>query len=500
MFKISLYKNIAKASFWSFLSEIVAKTLGPLLFLVMTMLLSPKDFGLVAVATTILGLLMVISDMGMSKVIIQESGDEEYLDQLNNVAFWFNIVMGMLVFLVLFLFSTPIAKLYGEPAASAILQVMSLQVIFFAFSSIQSAIKKKYLDFKSLFYIRLVTVCTPALVSVPLAFMGVGFWAIVWGNVLGSLATAIILWKNSVWKPRFYFNFIILKYIFSKGIWSTFESLIVWVPILLDTFLITKYLSSSNLGLYITSRNLFTVAVGVFLGPLIPILFSSLSIIKNDLAAMKRAVLFSQKMIFAVSAMMGVFVFIFRDIIEKLVFTDDWDGLGQIVGILFLVLGFEYFCSSIIEGFRAKGKFKILALNVLVCTVISIPILFYAAQFSLISYVIVRTLLLFIQFPVFIFYSPQILGLRWLDYLTNTKHSLWIVLSLLALNSFLVFFGVREEIKYFALLAAFIYALYLLIAIEKTSFLKIMEHVNFRKVLAKFNWRKGGHEKSEKNS
>ena len=138
MFGISLYKNIAKASFWSFLSEIVAKTIGPLLFLVMTLLLSPKDFGLVAVATVILGLLMVISDMGMSKVIIQESGDEEYLDHLNNVAFWFNVVLGLLVFLLLFLFSTPIANLYGEPKASSILQIMSLQVIFFSLSSIFS--------------------------------------------------------------------------------------------------------------------------------------------------------------------------------------------------------------------------------------------------------------------------------------------------------------------------------------------------------------------------
>ncbi|WKA50171.1 oligosaccharide flippase family protein [Planococcus liqunii] len=485
MFEINLYNNIAKASFWSFLSEIVAKTIGPLLFLVMTMLLSPKDFGLVAVATVILGLVTVISDMGMSKVIIQESGTEKYLNQLYNVSFWFNIAMGIIVFLILFFFSSPIAELYGEPGASVILQVMSLEVIFFSLSSIQSAIKKKFLDFKSLFYIRLVTVCTPAIVSIPLAFMGAGFWAIVWGNVFGSFATTIVLWKKSKWKPRFYFNLDILKYILSKGIWSTFESLLVWVPVLLDTFLITKYLSSTSLGLYVTSKNLFTVAVGVLLGPLIPILFSSLSILKNDKAALSRAVLFSQKMIFAVSAMMGVFVFIFHDLIEKVIFTSDWNGLGQIFGIIFLVLGFEFFCSSIIEGFRAKGMFKVLAINVLVCTIISVPILFYAVQSSLVSYVTVRTLLLFLQFPILIFYSSKILDLKFSDYLINIRSTLWIVIALLAINTSFLLFDVSIEVKYAALFVVFIFALYLLVSIERKSFLKIIEHLSFERLLGK---------------
>jgi PST family polysaccharide transporter len=71
---------------------------------------------------------------------------------------------------------------------------MSFQVIFYSLSTVQISIKKKNLDFKFLFYFRILTVSIPLLISVPLAFVGNGYWAIVIGQILVSAASTLTFW------------------------------------------------------------------------------------------------------------------------------------------------------------------------------------------------------------------------------------------------------------------------------------------------------------------
>ncbi len=279
---MSLKNQFLKASAFSILSEVVAKIIGPLGFLLLTRILSPEDFGVVAVATTVLGFGYVISDMGISQVIIQQRGDKEYLLKLNNVGFWFNLTMGFILFALMFFFSEKLAKLLGEPSSKSVIKVLALQVIFYSLSSVQNAIKKRDLDFKFLFYLRLITVAAPLLVSIPLAFAGGGYWAIVYGQIFGSLSSSIALWKTSKWKPGLYFDFGILRRILSKSIWNTIDQIFIWIPLAFDTYLISNYLSSKELGLYSTSRTLFSAAITLSLGAIMPVLFSTISKIQTD--------------------------------------------------------------------------------------------------------------------------------------------------------------------------------------------------------------------------
>jgi O-antigen/teichoic acid export membrane protein len=450
------YRNkIVKASGYSILSEIAAKVVGPLGFLVLTRILSPKDFGIVAIATTILGFIYIVSDMGIGKVIIQETGDDDYLQSVNNAGFWFNTLLGILLFTFLALFSHKLAILFGEPKSSLVIAAMSVQVIFYSVTTVQVAIHKRNLDFKFLFYLRLITVVAPLILSIPLAFAGLGYWAIVAGNVFGSFLSALVLWLASKWKPSFTINFQTLRKVLAKSIWSTVEQVFMWIPFALDMYLITNKLSSSDYGIYSTSRTLFTSAVQLSLGAIIPVLYSAYSNIQNDEVLYKKSIMLSQKIVFALAAFIGSGVFIFRKLIEHIIFTKAWVGISDVYSVIFLIMGLEYFSSVLVEGLRARGYFRAIALNVVLWVVISLPFLFFSIKYGLVVYVTVRAFLLYIRYPLTFFYSKRYIGISFLNCIVNSKNAIICVIGILGFEFLLFKFNIYGGVSY--LIRTFIY-------------------------------------------
>lgn len=414
--------KIFTATLWSLFSEIIAKVIGPLGFLVLTRILSPKDFGVVAVATTILGFVFIISDLGIGKVLIQEKGNDEYLLKINNIGFWINTALGSLLCILMMIFSSELAFFFGNLESSMVIRVMAIQVLFNSLSSVQISNKKKSLDFKFLFNLRLITVGTPFLISIPIAFAGGGYWAIVWGQVAGTFLSALALWINSKWKPSFRFNLGMCKHIFAKSIWNSLDQIFVWLPLGVDTYLISKYMSSSELGIYSTSRTLFSTAISLSLGAIMPVMFSVYSKLNTNDLLLKKTILSSQKSIFFISCFIGTGVYIFRELIEQILFNDKWIGISGIFGIIFLLTGFEYFSSALVEGLRSKGFFRITAINTIVVSLISIPVLFFSVEFGLIAYASTRVLLLYLNDPLIYYFSKQKLGISFIDCIINTRY------------------------------------------------------------------------------
>lgn len=426
--------KIFTATLWSLFSEIIAKVIGPIGFLILTRILSPKDFGVVAVATTILGFVYVVSDLGIGKVLIQEKGDDEYLLKINNVGFWINAVLGSLLCFLMILFSSELAVFFGNPESSIVIKVMAIQVLFNSLSTVQISKKKKSLDFKFLFYLRLITVGIPLLISIPIAFLGGGYWAIVWGQLVGTFLSTLALWINSKWKPVFEIDIDVLKQIIAKSVWNSVDQIFVWLPLGADTYLISRYMSPNELGIYSTSKTLFSTAISLSLGAILPVMFSVYSKIIADDLRLKKTILSYQKIIFFVSSFMGIGIYIYRKLIEQILFNDKWVGISNVFGIIFLLTGFEYFSTALAEGLRAKGFFRLVAINTSVVSLVSIPILFFFVEYGLIVYVSVRVLLLYLNDPLIYYFSKQKLGVSFIDCIMNTRYIILCGFSVLFLD------------------------------------------------------------------
>ncbi|WP_413511894.1 oligosaccharide flippase family protein [Myroides odoratus] len=436
---MSVGEKVFKASAWSSLTEVVAKVVSPLVFLVLTRILSPSDYGVVAVATTLLTFIYIVSDLGTAKYIIQLNKDGEERFKVYNVAFTTNFVIGLILFVIIFSFSDWIAYLFNEPKSTDVIKIMSLQIIFYTLSSVQNALKRKDLNFKFLFYTRLITIGTPAVISIPLAFLGGGVWAIVFGSVMGAFLNTIILWKFSDWKPRFYFEKGIFKDIFSNSIWNTIEEIFIWIPIFLDTYLIANYFSSKDLGLFTTSRTLYNTLKGFLLAPLLPVLYSAFSSFSGSIDY-NRKVLFSHKIVFTLSAVSCAVGFVYSELMEKVLFNDEWVGISYILKWTFVLMGCTFFNEVVIQALRAKGYFKVIGVNTLICTLISLPFIYFSVHYGIIAYVLIRYGSLYLRFPYIFYEAKRKLGISVIDCLSGVKYELLVVFFLVIFSSIIDYF------------------------------------------------------------
>ena len=245
-----LNNKVVNATKWSAYAEIIGKLVGPITTMVLARVLTPEAFGVVTTLTMIIAFAEIFTDAGFQRYIIQhEFKSDEDKDKSINVAFWSNLIMSLLLWGLIAVFAEPLATLVGNPGLGIVLVVACVSIPLEAFSSIQMAVYKRSLDFKSLFYRRLVAVVIPLFITIPLALWLRSYWALVFGTIAVNFSNAIILSLQSSWKPKFYYSFVKLREMLSFSVWSVFDAILIWATSYIEIFFISCMLSSYYLGI-----------------------------------------------------------------------------------------------------------------------------------------------------------------------------------------------------------------------------------------------------------
>ena len=163
-------KNAVK---WSTTTEIIAKLVVPITNMILARILAPEVFGVIATVTMVVSFVDMFTDAGFQKYLIQhEFKNDEELADFSNVAFWTNLSVSIALWAIIIVFSDSIAIVVGSPGLGRVISIACIQLLITSFSSIQLAIYRRKLDFKTLFLCRIVGICIPFIVTIPLAFAG----------------------------------------------------------------------------------------------------------------------------------------------------------------------------------------------------------------------------------------------------------------------------------------------------------------------------------------
>jgi O-antigen/teichoic acid export membrane protein len=465
--------NILKASFFSVLSEAISKIIGPIGFIILTSILSPTDFGIVAVGSSILMIVNIIADLGVSKVLIQQSNDDLISEKFFDNGFTINFILGLILFLILFSLSKLIANFFNIPESFLIIRLISIQIIFQSISSVHIALRKKKMDFKFLFYLRVVTSFVPLMISIPFALNGYGYLSIVYSQLATVFVSSIILWNYSDWKPKIRLNKEIVKSILSKSVWSSVEEITIIIPFVLDTFLISNFIDQHSLGIYSTSRTLFRTFFALILGSLSPVIFSHLSKIKDDNRNFTSDVIKFFKLTSFIVVIFGLLIQINKELIEYVFFDADWTGISNILGILFSIMSITYISSTLEDAIRAKGLFKELAINRICITALSSVFLFYTVKFGLDTYVLLRSILLLILIPMNLKIVHTKLKINYKIFIKNVKYLFLFYFLIQVSNYFIINISDLAE-RLIMYNSIYIILMIILIYLERTFFKKFI--------------------------
>lgn len=388
-----LKKKIIIATKWSSITELIAKLIAPITGIVLARLLTPDAFGVVTTILMILSFIEIFTDAGFQKYLVQhEFTDAEDCQQSATVAFWCNFILSLVIWGGIIIFSEPIAKSVGNPGLGNVIAISCICIPLLAFSSIQMALYKRNLDFRTLFRVRIIALLVPLIVTIPLAFFLRSYWALVIGTIATYAVNAIFLSLYSAWTPRFYFSFKKLKEMLSFSMWSMIEQLSIWLTGYLDIFIISGHMSMFYVGLYKVSMTTVAQIMGIITAATTPVLFSSLSRLQNDRPQFENMFFKFQQYVGLLVLPMGVVIFCYQDVITWLLLGEQWMEASGFIGLWGLTSALTIVLSHYSsEIYRSLGRPKLSVLAQWLHIIVLWPAIIIAVKYGFELLYIVRS-------------------------------------------------------------------------------------------------------------
>ena len=244
---MSLAESTASGAKWSLISVTGRRLMSLLTSIVLARLLSPTDFGLVAMAAVFVGFIELLRDMGTGAGIVQTSRPT---DELLSSVFWLNVGLGVVATALLLSLAPLAAMLFRESRLTLVLQGLSISVPFAALSVVQTSLLAREMRFRRLAIVELTGSLAGGVLGIMLALSGYAVWSLVWQSVCSVLLVSAGTCLVSGWRPRFVFRFSSLRSILGFSANLAGFNLLNYFVRNADTFLIGRYLGAQNLGLY----------------------------------------------------------------------------------------------------------------------------------------------------------------------------------------------------------------------------------------------------------
>ena len=232
---------------WRFAERCGAQGVGFVVSILLARLLSPNDYGTVALVNVFIAILGVFINSGMGSALIQKKNAD---DLEFSTVFYFNMFMCITLYIVMFFCSPLIAKFYNKPELTTLTRVLSLTFLISGVKGIQCSYVSKNMLFKRFFFSTLGGTIFSAFVGVFLAYKGCGAWAIVAQSISNNLIDTLILWFTVKWRPKLMFSIKRLGGLFSYGWKLLCSGLLDTGYNQLRNLIIGKVYSSADLAYY----------------------------------------------------------------------------------------------------------------------------------------------------------------------------------------------------------------------------------------------------------
>lgn len=243
----SLKKQTIQGLFWSSVERFSTQGVQFIFSFIIARQLMPADYGLVAMLSIFMAIAQSFIDSGFSNALIQKQ-NRTNIDY--STVFYFNIVVGAIMYLILAGCAPLIAKFYNQPQLKEITIWVALNFIINAMSTVQRAKLTISLDFKRQAWISLISVLLSGGAGIWMAYHDFGVWTLVYQSLLNNLINTALLWVSAKWLPILVFSWSSFKELFNFGSKLLMGGLLHTVYQNLYTLVIGKFFTSTELGLF----------------------------------------------------------------------------------------------------------------------------------------------------------------------------------------------------------------------------------------------------------
>lgn len=294
-------------------------------------MLSPADFGLAALALSMVMFFTLIGDAGLGRSLVRvDASDTEAWSS----AFWGSVLISTLLALFIFLLSWPSAAFFSEPRLVPIMMTLALAPLLMGLAEIPAASLLQKEKFQWLAGAEFAAALAGIVVALWVAFHGGGAWALVWQHLTQRIVKGTVLFTVSGLWPRLVLNVEKLKEHVRFMLDTVAWSMTMFVSRQADTLIVGKFLGAATLGLYNVAVRVMQLPVSILGGSLHSAIYPRLVAVREDKEALRQLILFTT---------MAQAVFVFPPIAAiaaasnaffTLLLSERWQQSGEIFTLL----------------------------------------------------------------------------------------------------------------------------------------------------------------------
>ena len=275
----SLKNKTVKGTIWSTLERFSVQGIQFIVMIIMARILTPADYGLVGMLAIFIAVSQSLIDSGFSQALIRKQ-DRSEID--NSTVFYFNIGVGLILYLILFLSAPLIADFYNEPQLIPITRIIGLSLVFNSLAVVQRALLTIKLDFKTQAKASFVGALISGTIGITMAYTGFGVWAIVWQQISNLVTVTVLLWILSHWKPVWAYSWKSFCELFGFGSKLLASGLLNTIFNNLYLIVIGKFFKATDLGYYTRAHQFTDFASSNITGIFQRVTYPVLCTIQND--------------------------------------------------------------------------------------------------------------------------------------------------------------------------------------------------------------------------
>jgi O-antigen/teichoic acid export membrane protein len=317
----SLKHKAASGMIWSAVQRYSTMLITFISGIILARLLMPEDYGAIGMLLIFMSLAEVFIDAGFGSALIQKKNPTQ-TDY--STVFYFNIVMSVILYVVIYLSAPAIAEFYRMPILCKVLRVQGLILFIYAFNIIQRNQIRKNLKFKVLSKVTITTSIISLIVTVILAYMGFGVWALVAQYFLGALIPCVFFWLTMNWRPTWEFSWASFRELFGFGSYMFLTHLFTTFSQRITGLLVGRWYNPETMGYYTKASSFSKYATlsisGVMIQTTYP-LYASVQDDRERLINMVKRI--TSTLAYVTVPMLSILILIAKPLIV-LLYSDRW--------------------------------------------------------------------------------------------------------------------------------------------------------------------------------
>ena len=377
----NLKQKVSKGLLWNTIHNLSMKGIQFLLMLFMARLLSPDDYGTVGLLAIFIQLSNTFAESGFSLALVRKQ-DRTQVDL--STAFYFNIVVGIICYFIVFCIAPWVADFYNKPILTSLLRVLALTIPISSLSTVLVAMMNYNMQFKKQAMISITHTLVSGALGLAMAFIGYGVWALVGQSLIATCFGTVLCWIFNRWHPSWIYSWKSFREMFGFSSKLLLTRIIDTIYGNVYSIVIGKVYSPATLGHYTRAQNWATMPSTNIVGILNNVSFASLSKIQDDIERLRSVY---RKMIKTSAFIVFPLMFGLSAVSLPLIFFTigtKWELCAQILQIICFMFVFMPIQSLNINLIQAMGRSDLSLKISVVGKVLSLLVLFGSLPFGII--------------------------------------------------------------------------------------------------------------------